>query len=314
MSPLKSYLLILIATLAPPAAHALGGLYSGVEGEQQPASPEPQEPICGVPLPRPPRDDKIGTARWIVRSLDWGVLSTISTRLVGEYTEDGEEEGGIRGYIPPKPVPFGNVYSYADGTCANSTGIPYLYATSLDQSMIDAQSNPRVSLTLSEASLAGRGVEGAGSSCRATEKGWGDPEMPPCVRLTITGELKRLSLEDEDGGGRGGFCGRGLDGEAPVRQILASKSQAVRRQDHYRGYLAAGLVRGSVSFGSGRVPILRWRDRGGGGGGGDLREELFARLREGWGGARDAFAVDLTEFALPSEGGQKVRGGKMWWL
>ena len=206
MYPLKSYLLILIATLAPPAAHALGGLYSGVEGEQQPAPPEPQEPICGVPLPRPPRDDKIGTARWIVRSLDWGVLSTISTRLVGEYTEDGEEEGGIRGSIPPKPVPFGNVYSYADGTCANSTGIPYLYATSLDQSMIDAQSNPRVSLTLSEASLAGRGVEGAGSSCRATEKGWGDPEMPPCVRLTITGELKRLSLEDEDGGGEADFA------------------------------------------------------------------------------------------------------------
>ena len=84
---------------------------------------------------RPEVSDKAKTARWMVHSLDWGVVSTISTRLGG----DGSPA-----------VPFGNVYSFVDGPCDKATGIPYLYGTYMDQSFADTQSNDMIALTLSE--------------------------------------------------------------------------------------------------------------------------------------------------------------------
>ena len=93
--------------------------------------------------PRPDVSAKAETARWMTRVLDWGTLSTISTRLGGDI--DGDR--------PPVPVPFGNVYSFVDGTCDKSTGVPYIYGTYLDQTFIDTKQNTKVSLTLSEASL-----------------------------------------------------------------------------------------------------------------------------------------------------------------
>ena len=91
--------------------------------------------------PRPDVSSKAETARWMVRVLDWGTLSTISTRFGGD--NDGDQ----------LPVPFGNVYSFVDGTCDKSTGVPYIYGTYLDQTFIDTKQNAKVSLTLSEASL-----------------------------------------------------------------------------------------------------------------------------------------------------------------
>merc|ERR1719181_2680393 len=80
--------------------------------------------------------DKVATARWMVHTLDWGVLSTTSTRSQGAHLHG----------------PFGNPYSFAD-----VRGVPYFYASDLDASMIDAftatSANPRASLALSEASL-----------------------------------------------------------------------------------------------------------------------------------------------------------------
>jgi hypothetical protein len=117
------------------------------------------------------------TARWMVHSLDWGTLTTISTRLGG-----GE-------------IPFGNIYSFVDGTCTKSTGIPYFYGTYLDQSLLDSMDNPMVSLSLSEASLASVcGNKDGLDACSLGSK-YGDPENPVCARLTITGELVVL---DED--------------------------------------------------------------------------------------------------------------------
>ena len=55
--------------------------------------------------------------------MDWGVLSTISTR-----------NGTLA-------APFGNPYSFVDGGCGadGSTGTIYFYASGMDQSMIDIE-------------------------------------------------------------------------------------------------------------------------------------------------------------------------------
>lgn len=129
-------------------------------------------------------------ARWMVHTLDWGVLSTISTRLSTRS-------------------PFGNVYSFVDGSCRNATGIPYFYGTYFDQSFQDMKQNPQASFTLSEASF--NSVCIAKSSSTSTNKTSGaplkacaihaptshhhhsshsgDPENPVCARLTLTGTL-----------------------------------------------------------------------------------------------------------------------------
>mmetsp|Transcript_19214 Transcript_19214/g.41755 ORF Transcript_19214/g.41755 Transcript_19214/m.41755 type:complete len:238 (-) Transcript_19214:1246-1959(-) len=129
---------------------------------------------------RPDVSDKALTARWMVHSLDWGVVSSISTRL------GGDDEGG-------QIVPFGNVYSFVDGTCDKATGVPYLYGTYMDQSFADAKSNDMISLTLSESSLSSVCPNNAIDSCMLGSK-YGDPESPVCARLTLTGNF--VALED----------------------------------------------------------------------------------------------------------------------
>ena len=132
-------------------------------------------------LEKPDLRDKEATARWMVHSLDWGVLSTISSRFPDRAA----------------PVPFGNIYSFVDGTCDNSTGIPYLYGTYMDQSFQDSLQNSAVSLTLSEASLPS--VCGGSNlpACQNSNHGFGDPENPPCARLTLTGVLSVIPEDEE---------------------------------------------------------------------------------------------------------------------
>jgi len=92
---MKSYYLAVICLLA-----------HGVDSKDR------EECLCSL-KERPNKADKADTARWMVHSLDWGVLSTVSTRL-------GNAEN---------PIPFGNIYSFVDGTCENSTGVPYFFGT-----------------------------------------------------------------------------------------------------------------------------------------------------------------------------------------
>lgn len=132
---------------------------------------------------QPDLRDKEATARWMVHSLDWGVLSTISSRFTDHSAA----------------VPFGNIYSFVDGTCDNSTGIPYIYGTYMDQSFQDSLLNTAVSFTLSEASLAS--VCGGSNLPTCKIHGFGDPENPPCARLTLTGVLSVVlegDIDDED--------------------------------------------------------------------------------------------------------------------
>jgi hypothetical protein len=137
------------------------------------------EDICACQLlDRPNLKNKEETARWMVHSLDWGVMSTISTRLKGEA-----------------PIPFGNPYSFVDGPCDGSTGIPYVYGTYMDQTFKDTVDNAAVSLTLSEASLAS--VCGGSNLKGCLIGGYGDPENPLCARLVLTGTFLIVPPGDE---------------------------------------------------------------------------------------------------------------------
>ena len=127
-------------------------------------------------------------ARWIVHSLDWGVLSTISSRLYGKRQQDGIVIDG-EGSVSASPVPFGNIYSFVDGPCDNATGVVYIYGTYMDQSFIDSVENNIVSFSLSEASLPSVCADHLGVPACMIGTKYGDPENPVCARLTLTGEL-----------------------------------------------------------------------------------------------------------------------------
>jgi len=148
-------------------------------------------------LNKPGLEHKEETARWMVHSLDWGILSTISTRLL--KTDGGLiETRGTATTTASLPVPFGNVYSFADGTCNNSTGTPYFYGTFMDQSFLDAKENTAVSLSLSEASLSSVCGAEALPSCAIVSGAYGDPENPVCARLVLSGVLVLLKEDDEE--------------------------------------------------------------------------------------------------------------------
>eukprot|EP00751_Fragilariopsis_kerguelensis_P003686 CAMPEP_0170818052 /NCGR_PEP_ID=MMETSP0733-20121128/40459_1 /TAXON_ID=186038 /ORGANISM="Fragilariopsis kerguelensis, Strain L26-C5" /LENGTH=238 /DNA_ID=CAMNT_0011177997 /DNA_START=88 /DNA_END=804 /DNA_ORIENTATION=- len=155
-------------------ALSTNGLSLGLDGDVD------GECVCELEK-QPNFTEKADTARWLVHSLDWGVVSTISSRL-------GQEEG--------QSVPFGNVYSFVDGPCEKSTGIPYIYGTYMDQTYKDAINNDMVSLTLSESSLSSVCSHRKGlDSCMLGTK-YGDPENPVCARLTLTGKLITLNEKD----------------------------------------------------------------------------------------------------------------------
>ena len=112
---------------------------------------------AGVPVPAV--GDHAAYSRWMVRSMTWGRMSTIST------------QASIAGY------PFGNPVSFADG----GTGNPYMCVSPLDSSVKDLQANPKFSLTLSAAqgqnapaACAPRGGDGGGDAGEALVLGCGD--------------------------------------------------------------------------------------------------------------------------------------------
>jgi len=93
-------------------------------------------------------------AQQMVQNFYWGTFSTISTMP------------GFEG------APFANPISFAQ---VNNT--PYVYVSSLDQSIQDLLVDPRVSLGLSSA-------EKLSSPTCGTVPGVGDAESPLCSRLT----------------------------------------------------------------------------------------------------------------------------------
>jgi hypothetical protein len=165
---LLGWVLAIFLSLAPAAATAS-------------ASGDGNDESCPCPniLPRPDLMEKELLARWMVHTLDWGVLTTINSRL----SKEGDSVATA--------MPFGNVYSFVDGPCDSNatTGTPYFYATYLDQSLQDMRINPSASFTLSEASVASVCGAEALEACKLLSANSGDPENPVCARLTLSGML-----------------------------------------------------------------------------------------------------------------------------
>ena len=122
--------------------------------------------VRGAPKtgPAPAIGDHAAYARWMVRSLTWGTMSTLST------------QEKIAGY------PFGNPVSFADG----GTGNPYMCVSPLDSSVKDLAANPKFSLTVSAA-------QNSDAPAACAPHGRGDPENPPCARLALTGDFQDLT-------------------------------------------------------------------------------------------------------------------------
>jgi Pyridoxamine 5'-phosphate oxidase len=157
-------------------------------------------------MDRPDLWKKEHVARWMVHTIHWGVLSTISSRLPPSDRGDRVDSSAALS------VPFGNVYSFVDGSCDKSSGVPYFYGTYMDQTFRDIRANPSASLTLSEASIASvcgadeysKRDGGLLAACQVSSHHgrYGDPESPICARLTLTGTLvvvdPETSAEEHD--------------------------------------------------------------------------------------------------------------------
>jgi len=119
---------------------------------------------------QPSRSDKIRSARWLISSADWGVLATM--RWGGKI--------------------FTNVVAYADGADSqtnreNSTGVPYFYLTTMDETARDLLRDPTASFTVSEKAA---DVDGR---CGAI-----DAEEPPCARITLMGRVVPVRSRKEE--------------------------------------------------------------------------------------------------------------------
>ena len=109
----------------------------------------------GPPLPT----EHAKYARWMAAQIKYGFISTIST------------QPGLEG------TPFGNVVSFGDG----GSGTPYFCLSPMDASVQDLLKNPKFSLSLSNAEL------GDETKLMCREGKFGDPENPPCSRVTLSG-------------------------------------------------------------------------------------------------------------------------------
>jgi len=116
----------------------------------------------------------IGDARELVHGALWGSIASISTKP------------------ETKGFPFNNIVSFADGTMDASTGIPYLLVSPLDESISDLLIDPRISL-----SLTGTQLEDGKMYQNCSIADGGDPESPPCTRLTLTGTFKNITGTSE---------------------------------------------------------------------------------------------------------------------
>jgi len=171
------------ATVTPADYFAAASTAATLPAVPKPALAAPAPGLRGQTaesaLPPPWFSDKAATARWVVNSLEWGVLSTISTRSGG--TTVG--------------AAFGNPYSYAD-----VDGVPYFYASSLDASMVDlfgAGGRPNATLSLSEAALLGPKGFWWKQKCEIGQP-LGDPENPPCARLVLTGTMVKPDAKSDE--------------------------------------------------------------------------------------------------------------------
>ncbi|EDV23781.1 uncharacterized protein TRIADDRAFT_57327 [Trichoplax adhaerens] len=116
-------------------------------------------------LQPPPFMQKVAMARYVVHQTNWSVISTISKPFDG--------------------IPFGNVESFSDGPIGNSSGIPYFYLSPFDFALKDIVQHPQVTATMT---LSQTGY------CFSKHY---DPEDPRCARVTVMGNLVKVTKAKE---------------------------------------------------------------------------------------------------------------------
>ncbi|VEN48309.1 unnamed protein product [Callosobruchus maculatus] len=107
-------------------------------------------------------------ARYIIHNTDWVAIATISS------------QDKIKGY------PFVSLKSSSDGPKSQSTGITYLYMTSMDVSGKDVEADNRVTImaTLAETSY-----------CESKSF---DPQDPRCAKVISTGRLVTVNNDTKE--------------------------------------------------------------------------------------------------------------------
>lgn len=116
----------------------------------------------------PPIDDAARYARYIVHYSDWCAVSHIS------------KQPDTTGF------PMARVFSMSDGTISNSSGIPYIYTTPMDEGTRDLLDDNRCSVTISLAE---------GSFCHVKNL---DPEDPRCPQVILTGRFEAVKNHTEE--------------------------------------------------------------------------------------------------------------------
>ncbi|XP_069492036.1 protein CREG1 [Ambystoma mexicanum] len=127
----------------------------------------PQSRGADVP-PLPPRNETARVARFVAHSCDWGALATLSS------------------HEPVRGLPFANVFSVSDGPLGQSSGVPYLYLTTLEISVQDLKVNPAASLTMSLAQT---------NYCKKQEY---DPQSPLCAHIILSGTIQQVNDTEVD--------------------------------------------------------------------------------------------------------------------
>jgi len=130
----------------------------------------------------PPPENAAEMARYIVMNSNWTSLATISSR------------------DPTKGYPFNSIASVSDGPVGKSTGVPYMYVTSMDLSQRDLAEDPRASLTMTLAQS---------DYCRTQVL---DPEDPRCAHVILTGEMVKI----QNGTDEAAFAQQALFSKHPV--------------------------------------------------------------------------------------------------
>jgi len=119
----------------------------------------------------PPVEEPAKLARWIIHNSYWASMGTISARE------------------PTTGYPFSNPWDISDGASPDvSTGIPYMYFTDMEMSVIDLKVDNRLTLSV---------TLDQGDYCR--DQGM-DAQDPPCGRVILTGTsiaLEKGSVEYE---------------------------------------------------------------------------------------------------------------------
>nr|ATU82451.1 venom pyridine 5' phosphate oxidase [Lethocerus distinctifemur] len=116
----------------------------------------------------PPKEQAARMARYVVHNSDWCSVSHVS------------RQNQTYGY------PQARVFSMVDGPTYNSTGVPYIYVTLMDEGTQDLLKTGRCSMTMSLAQ---------GDYCKNQSY---DPEDPRCPQVILTGNCLKVPDQTEE--------------------------------------------------------------------------------------------------------------------